>query len=416
MSALRVLAALVAGVLLGVLAASSGDATIARIIDGVGIIGTLWINAIRMTVIPLVAALTLTSVASIGDPRKVGRLGGTAGLVFLSLLLVSGVFAMLVTPFSFDMMSLTPEAAQNIREGYARTAAAGVTPQAMPSLVQRIIDMVPTNPIRAAADTAILPLVVFSLALGLALTQIAEDRREAVLGVARAVGDAMLTLVGWILKFAPVAVFVLALVLGLHGGTESAAALVHYMVTLSTVLFAFTLVMYPIASVFGGVSPVVFAMGVLPAQAVAVSTRSSLAALPALIAGARDKLKLPASATGFVLPLGVSVFRLNVPAAWVVGVLFLSKLYDVPVTTGMLASLVVTATLLSFSVPGIPSASLLLISPVLAQNGFPPEAVAILIALDAIPDMFKTTANVTGHMTSAVIAARVERAAPPANA
>jgi proton glutamate symport protein len=416
MTAVRVLAALVAGILLGILAGSSGNATVAKIIDGVGVAGTIWINAIRMTVIPLVAALTVTSVASIGDVKQVGRLGGNALLVFLSLLLVSGVFAVFVAPLSFDQMSLTAEAAQNVREGYARTAAATVSQAPMPSLVQRIVDMVPVNPIRAAADTAILPLVVFSLVLGLALTQIAQDRRDAVLSVARAVSDAMLVLVGWILRLAPAAVFVLALVLGLHGGTESAGALVHYVVTLSAVLFAFTLVMYPIASAFGRVSPVAFATAALPAQAVAVSTRSSLAALPALISGARDKLKLPSSAMGFVLPLGVSVFRLNVPMAWVVGVLFLSKLYDVPVTTGMLATLVVTSTLLSFSVPGIPSASLLLISPVLAQNGFPPEAVAILIALDPIPDMFKTTANVTGHMTAAVIATRAERAAEPASA
>jgi Na+/H+-dicarboxylate symporter len=164
--------------------------------------------------------------------------------------------------------------------------------------------------------------------------------------------------------------------------------------------------------VLGRVSPRTFALAALPAQALAFSGRSSLASLPAMIAGARDTLKLPAASTGFVLPLAVSVFRVNVPIAWVVGILFLAKLYGVDISEGQIAMLVVTSTLLSFSVPGIPSASLFLLSPVLVQNGIPAEGVGILIAVDAIPDMFKTLVNVTAHMTSAVVVGGGESAAP----
>jgi proton glutamate symport protein len=393
---------------LGAMAASANDPSIAKIIEGVGVVGTLWINAIRMTVIPLVAALTVTSVASIGDAKHVGRLGGRAVLVFLLLLLTSGAFAMLVAPMLLDSMTISSEAVARLSERFGGTA----TPVAqMPSLVQRIVDMVLTNPIKAAADTAMLPVVVFSLAFGIALSTIAATRRDAVLAACRAISEAMLVLVGWVLRLAPIGVFALALVLGLRFGAELAGVLVHYIATLSVVLLAFTIAMYPFAIIVGRVSPKLFATAALPAQAVAFSTRSSLAALPAMIAGARDVLKLPSSATGFVLPLAVSVFRLNVPIAWVVGVIFLGKLYGIPVTQGQIAMLVVTATLLSFSVPGIPSASLFLMAPVLAQNGIPPEGVGILIALDAIPDMFKTLANVTGHMTAATVVSRFEPAA-----
>lgn len=410
-AATRVLVALVAGLAFGAWAAASGGDGVAGVIDGFGVIGTLWINAIRMTVIPLVAALTLTSVASIGDARTVGRLGGTAVLTFVALLLASGAFGMLVVPPALDSLSFTAEASAKLAE-YREQAAATA---AMPSLMQRIIDMVPVNPVKAAADGAILPLVVFSLALGLALSQVVAEKRDAVLAVVRTISDAMLVLIEWILRAAPIGVFALALVLGLRVGVESVGAIVQYLLTLSGALFAFTLLMYPIAVFLGRVSPLAFAAAALPAQAVAFSTRSSLASLPAQIAGARDKLKLPASSTGFVLPLAVSVFRLNVPIAWIVGVIFLGKLYGVPVSEGQLAMLVVTSTLLSFSVPGIPSASLLLVAPVLAQNGLPVEGVAILIALDAIPDMFKTTANVTAHMTSAVVVARFGRHGESAN-
>jgi proton glutamate symport protein len=405
-AATRVLVALVAGLALGAWAATSDSARLASVIDGVGVVGTLWINAIRMTVIPLVAALTLTSVAGIGDAKSVGRLDGTAVITFVALLLASGAFGMLVVPPALSSLSFTADAAAKLAE-YREAAPAAA---AMPSLMQRIIDMVPVNPVKAAADGSILPLVVFSLALGLALSQVAAEKRDAVLAVVRTISDAMLVLIEWILRAAPIGVFALALVLGLRVGVDAVGAIVQYLVVLSGALFAYTLLLYPVAVLVGRVSPFAFAAAALPAQVVAFSTRSSLASLPAQIAGARDTLKLPASSTGFVLPLAVSVFRLNVPIAWIVGVIFLGELYGVPITQGQLAMLVVTSTLLSFSVPGIPSASLLLVAPVLVQNGLPAEGVAILIALDAIPDMFKTTANVTAHMTSAVVVARFARA------
>jgi Na+/H+-dicarboxylate symporter len=404
MSAGRVLMALAAGLIIGAFGRHSGSAAFAEIAGAIGVFGTLWINAIRMTVVPLVAALTVASVATVGEAGQVGKLGGRAALVFLALLVSSGFWAVLVAPAALGGLSFPPDAATSLREGLG-AGASGQSTVAVPSLVQRLIEIVPVNPIKAAVDTAVLPVVVFSLAFGLALTQVVVERREPVIAVCRSIADTMLILVGWILRLAPYGVFALALVLGLRAGFDSASALVRYLIVLSAVMFAFTLVLYPIAVILGRVSPVTFFRGALPAQAVAFSTRSSLASLPAMIAGARDVLKLPTATTGFVLPLAVSVFRINVPMAWVVGLVFLGAIYGVPVTTGMLAMLVVTSTLLSFSVPGIPSGSLFLMAPVLVQNGIPAEGVGILIALDAIPDMFKTLANVTAHLTSAVVVA-----------
>lgn len=412
MSAGRVLLALAAGLVVGAFGRHTGNATFAEIAEAVGVFGTLWINAIRMTVVPLVAALTVVSVATIGDAGQVGKLGGRALMVFVALLVTSGFWAVLITPIGLGDLNLPPDAATAMRESLGASAS-GQSTVAVPTLVQRLIDIVPVNPIKAAVDTAVLPVVVFCLAFGLALTRVIAERREPVIAVCRSIADTMMILVGWILRLAPFGVFALALVLGLRAGFSSMTAIGRYLVVLSAVMFAFTLVLYPIAILIGRVSPLTFFRGALPAQAVAFSTRSSLAALPAMIAGARDVLKLPTATTGFVLPLAVSVFRINVPMAWVVGLVFLGAIYGVPVTTGMLAMLVVTSTLLSFSVPGIPSGSLFLMAPVLVQNGIPAEGVGILIALDAIPDMFKTLANVTAHLTSAVVVARADTSGSP---
>ena len=384
---------------------------LATVVTGFEAVGTLWINAVRMTVVPLVVALVITGVVSTADTRRVGRLGALAVPVFLVFLLAGGVFTLLVAPLSLDRLVISPEVAANLRSSAAATAGAagGGAPQ-MPSLVQRIVEMVPANPVKAAADGAMLPLVVFTLLLGLALTRLEPGRRESVVQWFQAVADAMLVLVNWVLILAPIGIFGLAVGLGFRMGAAAAGALLHYVITLSAVLVVYILALYPVAVLLGKTSPRTFASAAAPAQAVAFSSRSSLAALPAMITGAKDRLQLPAAVTGFALPLAVSVFRVNVPIAWVVGVLFLGKLYGVPLDLAQLGGLIVTSTLISFSVPGIPSASLFLLAPVLVHLGLPAEGVGILIAVDAIPDLFKTMANVTAHLASVTILARYQGA------
>jgi len=406
----RVLLALIAGLVLGVAAASTGSGSLLAIATGVEPVGTLWTNAVRMTVIPLVVALIVTGVAATADPRRLGWLGARALPLFLGLLLASGVFALLVAPLSLDRLHIPPEVAADLRAS-AATSDAAADARRMPSLVQRIVEVVPANPIKAAADGALLPLVVFTLVFAFALTRLDVARRDPVVQLFQAVADAMLVVVGWVLALAPIGIFALASGLGARMGTAAAGALLHYVATLSGVLLAFLLLLYPLTRLLGGVPLRSFAAAAAPAQAVAFSTRSSLAALPVMITSARERLGASPAITGFVLPLAVSVFRLNVPIAWVVGALFLSRLYGVPLGGAELAGLVVTSTLISFSVPGIPSSSLFLIAPVIVELGLPAEGVGILIAVDAVPDMFKTGLNVTSHLAAAAVLNRGKEAA-----
>jgi len=145
-----------------------------------------------------------------------------------------------------------------------------------------------------------------------------------------------------------------------------------------------------------------FARAALPAQAVAFSSRSSLAALPAMIEIGRDQLRLPDEITSFFLPLAASVYRIGAAVGQTVGVLFIAQLYGVTLGPAQLASVVLTVVATSFSVPGIPGGSIVIMAPVLMAAGLPVEGIGILLGADTIPDMFRTTANVTGHMAMAV--------------
>ncbi len=396
----RVLLALALGLALGMVVATMGDVALARLVPVADVIGTLWTNAIRMTVIPLVAALTIASVAGTGATAELRRAMGRAIAVFLVLLVAGGVLALVIGEIAFADFVLPADVALRIR---ASATTVGSTPT-LPSLGQRIIEMVPSNPVKAAADGALLPLVVFSLAVGFALKRVAQDRRDAVITFCRGVADALLVVVGWVVTAAPIGVMALAFALGARLGSSSVGALARYIGTLSLVLIIFTLLLYPVVVVLGRMQLRRFLAAAAPAQALAAGSRSSLSALPMMISAARDRLGLDAAASGFVLPLAVSIFRVNVPMAWVVGVIFLGKLYGVEISVATLAMVIVTSTLLSFSVPGIPSGSLFILAPVLVDLGLPAEAVGILIAVDVIPDIFKTTANVTAHLTAATLA------------
>ena len=409
-SATYVLAALVAGFVLGSIAAASGSPGVLRVVAIIEPLGTLWVNAIRMTVVPLVVAVLITGVVTGLGSQSLGRLGARALVTFAVLLVLGGLIALAIAPPLLARLPLTPDVAARLQASATSAASSTTTAvQQLPSLTQRIVETIPANPIRAAADGAMLPLVIFTLVLALAIARLAPPLRDSIVGFFSGVSDAMLVIVGWVLAAAPVGVFALSLSVAARTGIQAAGALLFYIVVLSATLLLVTAMLYIPVLVFGRVSLRSFAIAALPAQAVAMSSRSSLAALPAMLRETRDRLLLPPVATSFALPLAVSVLRMNVPPRWVISAVFLGQLYGVTVGFTALVWVLITAVLISFSVPGIPSASLFMLAPVLVSLGLPPEGVGLLIAVDTIPDMFNTLANVTGHMASTTVIARDDR-------
>lgn len=400
----RMLIALIAGLATGIVATTVDEAGASALVRVTDPVGSLWVNALRMTLIPLVVSLLIGVIASAPNARSTGRLGIRALVVFVVFLVATGVISILIGPALVAMLPIDAATTAALQTTDAATIATNAA--RMPTIGQTLIDIVPSNPIRAAADGAMLPLVVFSIALGAAATRIPAEQRAVLVQFFRSLSDAMLVIVGWVIAVAPIGVFALAVGLGARVGLTAAGIIGGYVVILSGVVILVTILMYG-AAVFGGGVPLSrFARSVAPGQAVAFSARSSLAALPAIVEGARRWLALPPVVTSFVLPLAVSTLRLSTPIMWSITLPFLAQLYGVELGYAHLALLVGNGILLSFSVPGLPSASLFLMAPFLTGLGIPVEALGIVIAADAIPDLFKGVLNVTGHMASATIVAR----------
>lgn len=225
-------------------------------------------------------------------------------------------------------------------------------------------------------------------------------------GFFRGVYDAFLVIIRFVIALAPVGVFALAVPLALRVGWTAAGSLAVFVIVVSAACFLCIVLLHVAATLFGGVPLRLFTAACAPAQSITFSSRSSLAALPAAYEGARATLKLPEDVCDLFIPLGVSMFRAGGAIAIAIGVLFLSKLYGVTLNPGAMATIAVASIAASFTVPGVPGGSILVMAPVLNAVGVPVDGIGILLAVDAIPDMFRTTANVTGTMTVAAILGR----------
>ena len=402
-SALWVIAGLLAGVFLGILASVSGAPWLLALVGFLEPVGVVFVNAIRMAVVPLVVASLIGGIVSITDERSLTRLGVRSLIVFVVLAISAAVLAALIAVPVLARVSIDPSVAESLRA----SATAGSAVQATaPPLAQWFTDLVPANPVKAAADGAMLPLIIFTLGFGVALTQVAGERRAAVVGFFSGLADAMKVLVGWVITFAPIGVFALAAPLAARMGVSAAGALLSYIVlavTLTVVVLA--VLVYPATVVFGGVSLRRLVRACARAQAVAVSSRSTMAALPAMIDAART-LGVAESVIAFAVPLAASMFRVGSAVGQTVAVLFAARLFDVSIAPAHLVAILVVTVLTTFTVPGIPGGSIVVMVPILLAAHVPADAVGVLLGADVIPDMFRTMANVTGGIAATVIVGR----------
>lgn len=401
-TATYILTALVAGLVLGIIAAGNGwsDAGIA-VADP---IGTLWLNALRMTIIPLIVALLVTGIAATAEAARAGRTMGTALLIMLALLWSSAIAAALLTPLFLDIWPLAGDAGAALRNAMADAPPPGEVPPFSEFLRQ----MVPTNPVAAAAEDAILPLIVFTAAFGFAITRLPVEPRRILTGFFSAVGDAMLVIIGWVLALAPLGVGALAFVLGARAGVAAFGALLHYVLIVSAVGIVVTLAAYLVAVIGGRVTPGAFARAVAPAQAVAISTQSSLASMPATLKGAK-LLGIPDAIADLVLPFAPAIFRVTGPAMNLAVAIYVAHWFGVDLSAQQLAigvAVAATTTLGAVSLPGSIS-FITSIAPIALAMGLPIEPLALLVAIEAFPDIVRTVGNVTMNLAvTATVAAR----------
>ena len=403
-----VLASLAAGLLAGAWLQAGGGGVLRNAAPAVEAIGGLWLNALRMTVVPLVFALLVSGIAGVADAMATGRLAARAMAIFAVLLLLAGLLAVLASSGLLALWPVDRAAADAFVAGAAR---ASVTPVAAASTADWLRSLVPSNIVAAAADDAILAVVLFAVLFGFATTRLPPVQRAALVGFFTAMSEAMVVVVHWVLLAAPVGVFALALGVGLHAGFGAAGVLVQYVGFVSLVIVAATLLLYPLVGAWGRVPLRRFATGIGPVQVVAASTQSSLATLPAMIECARDLLGIAPRVAGLVLPLAVAVFRYTSPVGNLAVCFFIAALYGVQPDLLQVAGAVLVAFVVSIAAVGLPGqvSFIASIAPICLALGLPVEVLGILIAVEIVPDIFRTVGNVTADLAVATLVSRDER-------
>lgn len=415
---LQVLAALVAGLAAGAAAQAwgvpGGEGTVAMV-EGVG---QLWLNALRMTIIPLVFSLLVTGIASIADAAATGRLALKAVLVFAALLIGATVYGVLASQGLHALWPIDPEGGRLLLAGahgdqVVRDNLGGG------GLTAFLTSLAPSNPIRAAADDAILGIVVFAIVFGFATTRLPSRLRQPLTVFFEAVAETMVVIVHWVLRAAPVGVFALSLGVGLRAGLGAAGVLGHYVAIVVLALVGLILLTYVVAVLWGRVTLPRFARAAAPAQVVAFSTQSSLACLPVMVERARDRLGVSAATAGLVLPLAVAVFRITSTVANLAVCIYVAHLYGIPLTPGVLIAGGVTALAISVGTVGLPGqvSFFASIAPIAIVMGLPLEVLPLLLAVEVVPDIFRTIGNVTADLAAArIVEGRDATADPEAGA
>jgi len=394
----RILLGLALGLILGIALAPAEVGLAATVVTWIEPIGQLWVNAIRMTVIPLLVSLLVGGIVSAGS-GTVARIGGRTLGWFVGLVAATATLAGIAGP---TLLRWVGADRVQLPETVEAPVASAVS---LPPFSDWFVGLIPANPVAAAADGAILPLVVFTVIFALAATRAAPEHRRVIERGAQAISATILVVVEWILAVAPVGVFALTLSLGARTGLSLIWAVGGFLLVAGILLAVAIGVLFPLVQWRTGIPARLFGRACAPAQAVGFSTRSSLASLPVLMEDAEETLRLPSEVSGLVLPAAVSVFKYGSPITRVVGTAFIASLFGVELGVMEWAGVVAGLGALTFYSPGIPSGGLFVMAPLYQSLGLPMEGIGILIALDLVPDMFLTATNVTGDMAVAALVA-----------
>ncbi len=397
------LVALVLGVAVGAAIEASGNSALASaalIVEG---LGSLWLNALSMTVIPLIVSLLITGIASVADAASTGRLAGRAVFAFAVMLVAATLYGVIVMP---TLLALWP-VDREVADAFVASAGGAGVPDA-PPFSEWLAALAPSNVLAAAASDAILPLVVFSIIFAFALTRLPQLQREMLGGFFKAIADAMIVIVKWVLLFAPIGVFALALGVGARAGLGATGVLVQYVVLVAGMTAGVTILATLFAIVWGRAAPGKFLAAAAPVQALAISTQSSLACLPAMVQRCHDVLGVSERTADLVLPMAVTVFRITSTVANLGVAFFVAHVYGLEPSLLQIIAACAVALAVSVGTVGLPgSASFFAsIAPICLALGAPLDLLAILIAVEVIPDIFRTVGNVTADMAAAVIVDR----------
>jgi len=404
-----VLLALIVGLVGGIVATKSGDGIREPLIQITSIVGELWLNALKMTVIPLIVALLITGIARTADAARGGRIATVSIAYFLIIFLASAILGAFFTPVLTAIFPLPASAADAMQAGLASIGNSAAS-AAVPSAEDFVRNVVPSNVIAAASNGDVLPLVMFTLVFALAVTRVRDQQRKTLVGFFEGISDALLVVIGWVLAIAPIGVLALAFGLGATAGGGAFAALGYYILLVSGIGVIVTLASYPVAVLAGGLKLGAFSRAVIAPQSVAFSTRSSLASLPAMLASARI-LNIREEVADVTLPMAVALFRATGPAMNLAVLFYIAEWMGLEPNLPHAVAAVFVAVLMSLSAVSLPGEISFVssIAPIGIALGIPLAPLALLIAVEMVPDIIRTLGNVT--MDVAVTAAVDRRTA-----
>jgi proton glutamate symport protein len=403
------LLSLVAGLIGGMLAAKSGDGLREPLIQATNVIGNLWLNALKMTVIPLIVALLVTGIARTAEAARGGRIAATSVAFFLGIFLCSAALGAFLTPALTTLFPLPASAAEAMQAGLVSIDQSSISAPALKAS-DFVSGIIPSNVIAAASNGDVLPLVIFTLLFALAVSQIGEQQRRSVVGLFEGLCDALLVVIGWVLAIAPIGIFALAFGLGASAGGGAFAALAYYIVLVSSVGMVVVIASYPVAVLAGGKKLGEFARAMIAPQTLAISTRSSLATLPAMLNAARN-LRIREEVADITLPMAVALFRATGPAMNIAVLFYIAEWMGLEPDLPHVIAAIFVAVLMSLSAVSLPGevSFVTSIAPIGVALGIPIGPLALLIAVEMVPDIFRTFGNVT--MDVAVTAAVDRRTA-----
>ena len=409
----RISIGLVAGAIVGVAANVYAGATGSTIADSVAKLqpfGDAWIRAIMAIVIPLVVASLVVGAASLGDLRTLGRMGGKTVVYYMSTTAIAVTIGLVLSNIIKPGSGISEASKQALLASYGADAQGRIElAREAPGIGQMFLDMIPSNPIKAAAEGDMLPLILFTLVFGAAASLLTGERKRVLIGFFDAINHVAMTIILWIMKLAPFAVFALIAAVTARFGSEILKSLLVYALTVVAGLALHAFGTYAIAVKFlARMRPLDFYKRIRAVPLLGFSTSSSNATLPVTIATAEQKLGVSPRIAGFVLPLGATVNMDGTALYQGVAVMFIAQVFGIDLPWTAQLAVVLTATLASVGAAGVPSAGIITLAIVLKQANVPETGIALILGVDRILDMCRTAVNVTGDLSASAFVARSE--------
>ena len=392
---IKIFIALVLSIVVGLIA---GESSLPFINWWIAPIGTMFINLIKMMIVPVVFFSLVVGMTSLGDTKKLGRIGAKTVVLYLvttavAILIGFGI-AGIVSPGTG--LSLTSDAAVKVKEA--------------PSLMQVLVAMIPANPIDAMAKAQILPVIVFSLFVGIGIVHVGGERAQLLMKFFDAAAEVSYKIIGIVMQFAPIGVFALLLPVVAKNGPAVLLPLMSVIGCVAIGCVIHAIVVYSsLARIWGGHTPMEFFRGMSEAMMIAFTTCSSAAALPVNMKNCQEKLGVSREVSSFVLPLGATINMDGTALYMGVCSLFIANVFGIDLTMGQMLMIILTGTLASIGTAGVPGAGLIMLAMVLQTAGLPLEGLALVAGIDRVLDMFRTCLNITGDGAVTIVMDQEEK-------